>query len=105
MTDPTEFHLSMADYFELREYRKAKEEDRLMVLPAPIGGTVYQVVKTDRRHTARPCSKPVYHVRITTVTWNNLQHVVKDYGKTIFTDHREALDVADRFKKGATDND
>lgn len=99
MTDPTEYHLSMADHFELREYRRALEEGRFMVLPAPIGGTVYQVVKTDRRHTARPCSKPVYHVRITTVTWNNLRHVVEGYGKTVFTDHREALAVMDRLKQ------
>ncbi len=98
MTDPTEYHLSMADYFELQEYRKAKEEDRLMVLPVPIGGTVYQVVKTDRRYTARPCSKPIYHVRITTVTWNNLQHVVKDFGKTVFTDHLQAIAALERMK-------
>lgn len=99
MTDPTEYHLSMADYFELQEYRKAKEEGRLMILPVSIGGTVYQVVKTDRRYTARPCSKPVYHVRATTVTWNNLRHVVKDYGKTVFTVRQEALDAMDRMKK------
>ena len=77
---------------------RSEKEDLIIKLPCRFGDTIYQVIETDRRNTARPTKKLTYHVRSSTLTWNNLQHVVKDFGKTVFTDYLQAIAALERMK-------
>ena len=89
----------LRDYPGVCRYEdRGEKEDLIIKLPCRFGDTIYKVVETDRRYTARPTKKLTYHVRISTLTWNNLQHVVKDFGKTVFTDHLQALAALERMK-------
>ena len=95
---PEEIKEMMTDWVVWKE---AEAAGRLMVLPIKFFQPFYQVVKTDRRHTARPCEKPVFHIRYSELTWNNLFHVIHDFGKTVFAAKEEAVEAMERMRKEA----
>ena len=95
---PEEIKEMMTDWIVWKE---AEAGGRLMVLPIKFYQPFYQVVVTDRRHTSRPSSKPIISVKYSELTWNNLYHVIHDFGKTVFSTREEAVEVMDKMRKEA----
>lgn len=95
---PAEVKEMMTDWVVWKE---AEAAGRLMVLPCCFGKVVYTVVKTDRRRGARATGGFVYSVTWNPLTWNNLRHVIEDFGKTVFRTRAEAQAAMERMRKEA----
>lgn len=73
-------------YEKLREYERAEQDGRIIVLPVEIGGEIYMV--TQRRYSVSYPYNPF--VRKTKVTWLNIERVIKEFGISIFATKEEA---------------
>ena len=74
---------------KLASYEDMEEQHRLIELPCAIGSTIYIIV------TKRPrISLPEFSfVKKSKLTWNNMQRVINEFGKTVFLREEEAVEV------------
>ena len=78
-----------AAWEKLASYEDMEEQHRLIELPCAIGSTIYIIV------TKRPrISLPEFSfVKKSKLTWNNMQRVINEFGKTVFLREEEAVEV------------
>lgn len=69
----------------LKEYEDMEEQGRLMLLPCPMGSTIYMIVT---KHTKG--REPFSFIKTTELMESNVFRVCRDYGKTVFLTREEA---------------
>lgn len=65
---------------------QADADGRLVVLPCPMGATVYLVMGRKAKHQGY-----VRFVKTTRLTWYNAERVIREFGKTVFLTMPEAV--------------
>ena len=69
----------------LAAYEDLEEQGRLMLLPCPMGSTIYMIVT---KHTKG--REPFSFIKTTELMESNVFRVCRDYGKTVFLTREEA---------------
>lgn len=69
----------------LEKYTQAEEQGRIVVLPCPMGSTIYMIVT---KHTKG--REPFSFIKTTELMESNVFRVCRDYGKTVFLTREEA---------------
>lgn len=84
--DPDDYDLVQKILTKLAAYEDLEAQGRLMVLPCPMGGTIYMIVTKRPKMTAPPFS----FIKVTELMPSNLLRVLADFGKTVFLTREEA---------------
>ncbi len=78
------------------ELMNAEAEERLIELPCPMSAAIYMVVTKRARAYSK---KPFRFVKVSQLTWSNLQSVKHNFGKTVFLLRSEAEKAMERMNK------
>ncbi|MBQ6403887.1 MAG: hypothetical protein IJI27_08275 [Oscillospiraceae bacterium] len=82
---------------KLASFEDEEEQGRLIHLPCRMHATIYLVVtKRARAYSA----KPFRFVKTSYMTWNNLESVLRNFGKTVFLTHEEAVAAMNKMNEG-----
>lgn len=81
----------------LAAYEDLEEQGRLMLLPCPMGSTIYMIVT---KHTKG--REPFSFIKTTELMESNVFRVCRDYGKTVFLTREEAENELKGGQKNAT---
>ena len=71
----------------LAQYEDEEEQGRLIRLPCRMHATLYMVVTKRARSYS---TKQFRFIKTTYLTWNNLETVLRNFGKTVFLTNEEA---------------
>ena len=78
----------------LRYLLQAKSERRLLVMPCPIGATVYMIV----RKYSRLQRRYLFFIKVSRMMESNFFRVLREFGKTVFTNREEAQAVMEKLE-------
>lgn len=87
---------------KLATYEDEEEQGRLIRLPCPIDTKIYLIVTKRARSYS---TKQFRFIKISQLTWRNLETVLRNFGKTVFLDRNEAEAAMERMNKEEKDGE